>query len=256
VSYHPSIPQATDDPSISQGQLLDNFGKLNTDFAVNHVAFTAGGNNGFHKLVQFTNVLAADPSVSGVQSAVYTKTVNSAPQLFFNNSTNVYPLTGLAFVNGTITAVVTGADTMVTSNGHNLSTGNTVVISGVNGVTGINGPTFTITVVDANNFNLNAATTGAYINGGTYVSPDSTQYGFITPWGWTINMGGFATTTFSGTQYFSIPYPVDFNTYTALLTPFNAAAQQYGVFSVNQTNFTWGASVKPAFYYYLVIGSS
>ena len=55
MSYHPSIPQANDDPTVSQGQLLDNFGTLNTDFAINHVAFTAGGNAGFHKIVQFTN---------------------------------------------------------------------------------------------------------------------------------------------------------------------------------------------------------
>lgn len=254
MSYHPNIPQATDDPTVSQSQLLNNFGKMNTDFAINHVALTAGGNNGFHKLVQFTNVLSSDPSVTGVQSALYPKNVDGNPQLFFRNTTQIYPLTGLKVINGTITGVITGGNTRVTSDGHRLATGNTVTILDVNGVTGINGLTFTITVVDANNFDLNAASAGAYINGGIWTSPDSTRFGFITPWGWTINCGFAITVGLTTMVNFSIPYSLGFDTYTALLTP-ESAVTQIAVTNISQTILTFSNS-QIVTVYYLVIGTT
>ena len=141
MAYHPNIPRANDNPTVSQGQLLDNFGTLNTDFAINHVPFTAGGNAGFHTKVQFTDVLVADPVVTGTQSAVYPKLVDGEPQLFFNNPVQVYPLTGLPFVNGTITNVtlnIAMTIATITSNGYNLLTGNSVTFLGVGGITGLN----------------------------------------------------------------------------------------------------------------------
>ena len=260
MSYHPNIPQATDNPTVSQGQLLDNFGTLNTDFAINHVAFTAGGNAGFHKLVQFTNVLLADPSVTGSQSAIYPKSVSGEPQLFFNNPITVYQLTGLPFVNGTITNVVLSAGNTVatiTSNGHNLVTGNSVTILGVGGITGLNGNTFTITKINANSFSVPGTFTGSYTGGGTFTSPQSTNYGFVTPWGWTINMGQTIATGATFTQQFAIPYSVGFDTYTAQLTPFTGvnAPSQYAVTAVSQTTLS-GSTTSNTTFNFLVIGST
>ena len=60
---------------------------------------------------------------------------------------------------GGITAATNAANCQITSPGHNLTTGNTVTIAGVTGMTQLNGNTYTITVVDANNFLLNVNST-------------------------------------------------------------------------------------------------
>ena len=259
MSYHPNIPQPGDDPTVSQGQLLDNFGKINTDFSVNHVALTAGGNNGFHTLVQFTNVLATDPAVSGVQSAVYPKSVNGSPQLFFRNISKIYPLTGLNVVNGTITGISKAVNAQVTSNGHALQVGNTITISNVSGMTQVNGNTYTVTsVINANVFAINVNSTGfgTYTGGGTWNSASSTRYGFITPWGWTVNCGKFTVATGNAFALnFSIPYSTGFNTYCALLTP-DSGLTQFGVISVTTTVLNMATSTAGRNFYYLVIGST
>lgn len=71
---------------------------------------------------------------------------------------------------GTITGVTPGVNTSVLSVNHRLMTGAQVQISGVSGVNDINGNVFTITRTDANNFTLNAATTGVYGGGGTWIT--------------------------------------------------------------------------------------
>lgn len=69
---------------------------------------------------------------------------------------------------GAITAVTNVATAQITSAAHGLSTGDSVVIVGVVGATGVNG-TWQITKVDANNFTVpNAAAPGAYTSGGTW----------------------------------------------------------------------------------------
>ncbi len=260
MAYHPNIPRANDNPTVSQGQLLDNFGTLNTDFAINHVPFTAGGNAGFHTKVQFTDVLVADPVVTGTQSAVYPKLVDGEPQLFFNNPVQVYPLTGLPFVNGTITNVklnIAMTKATITSDGYNLLTGNSVTFLGVGGITGLNGNTFPITMLTANTFSVTGTFGGSYTGGGTFTSPSSTNFGFITPWGWTINCGQVVVSSPTFTQTFAIPYSSGFDTYTGQLTPFGVvnAPNQYAITSIIQTNFTGKTSSNDTFNF-LVIGST
>ena len=51
MSYQPNIPQATDRPSVSQGDILTNFQELNTQIGTEHVALDAGADNGKHKYV-------------------------------------------------------------------------------------------------------------------------------------------------------------------------------------------------------------
>lgn len=53
MTFDPAIPQPTDKPSVSQGQMLINFGRLNTEFAVEHNPLTepAGVTEGKHKYV-------------------------------------------------------------------------------------------------------------------------------------------------------------------------------------------------------------
>jgi hypothetical protein len=68
-----------------------------------------------------------------------------------------------------ITAASNSTPVQITSAGHGLVTGQRVTISGVGGNTAANG-TWTITVVDANNFTLNGSQGNAvYTAGGTWV---------------------------------------------------------------------------------------
>jgi hypothetical protein len=72
--------------------------------------------------------------------------------------------------NGTITGASKARPIVITSNGHNLLTGSGVSISGVGGNTAANG-SFTITVIDGNNFSLNGSDgTTDYTTGGNWVA--------------------------------------------------------------------------------------
>jgi hypothetical protein len=51
-SYYSAIPQRTDNPSTSQGQMLTNFGSINSIVGVDHVTFGSASNtDGYHKRV-------------------------------------------------------------------------------------------------------------------------------------------------------------------------------------------------------------
>lgn len=106
-TYNPNIPQATDNLSNSQGDLLDNFGQLNTQFGVDHTAFNTGAANGdgFHKQVTLPTPLGGVPSTLTVDGygALYTKAVSGLSQVFFANraaSTNTEYQLSFPMLNG------------------------------------------------------------------------------------------------------------------------------------------------------------
>lgn len=77
------------------------------------------------------------------------------------------------FDTATITNATQANPCQITAAGHPFSTGETVTITGVVGMTELNGNTYTITYVDANNFTLDSTdSTGytAYSSGGTATS--------------------------------------------------------------------------------------
>lgn len=91
TTYNPNIPQPTNRPSDSQGQILLNFQTLDTVFAVDHVQFSLTTNFGKHKQVTFdTNHPAAAPA--GTESVLYTRNVGAAPALFWRNSVSEQPI--------------------------------------------------------------------------------------------------------------------------------------------------------------------
>jgi len=96
MSFNPNIPQATDRPSASQGQLLINFQQLNTIFNDDHVAWNDAtvANRGLHRKVTFPIVSVGDPVLAGTVGQIYTKTVAGVAQAFFANSTSVFQITG------------------------------------------------------------------------------------------------------------------------------------------------------------------
>jgi hypothetical protein len=100
-TYNPSIPQPTDLISNSQAQLLANFGQLNTQFAVDHVAFNTGSGNGdgHHKQITFDNA-PTEPTPAGTVSNVFPLLVGSNQELFFKNASSEYSTTGKIQITG------------------------------------------------------------------------------------------------------------------------------------------------------------
>jgi|GEM_PF-1427984 len=74
---------------------------------------------------------------------------------------------------GSITAATNANPCQITSANHGLITGSVISITGVVGMIQLNGNTYTITVVDANNFTLNGIDStafGVYISDGTWTA--------------------------------------------------------------------------------------
>jgi hypothetical protein len=84
--YLPNIPQPTDDPATqSQAQFLENFQQLDTQFGFDHIAFSAGADNGEHVKVTFNDV-SADPGLASPKASCYTKAdAGGSTQLFYEN---------------------------------------------------------------------------------------------------------------------------------------------------------------------------
>lgn len=95
-SYNPNIPQPNNVLSISQSQLLANFGQLNTQFSVDHSPFWTGSSNGtgHHNQVTFDQA-ASVPSPSGTQSVIYPTVPAgySTQEVMFANATESVQMT-------------------------------------------------------------------------------------------------------------------------------------------------------------------
>ena len=81
---------------------------------------------------------------------------------------------------GVITNITSATNAVVTSANHGLVSGITVILNNVSGMTQVNGNSYVITVIDANDFslNVNSTTFGAYTSGGNWYS--SPYNGFTT----------------------------------------------------------------------------
>lgn len=105
MSFLPNIPQATDRPSRSQSDLLNNFTQLNTTFDVDHVTFNAASDRGEHNKITLNSVIA-DPGLADPKCSIYTKTVAGDSELFFEKYDNaavanlVQQMTNLTVANG------------------------------------------------------------------------------------------------------------------------------------------------------------
>jgi len=104
MSYSPNIPQATDDPSQSQPQILANFQQINTQYGTgagllgDHVALTASSNNGKHNKVSWIDQTAALPIVPGSNQVVAFAITNSGITMPYyvrdtiSSATTLFPL--------------------------------------------------------------------------------------------------------------------------------------------------------------------
>jgi Ubiquitin-activating enzyme E1 FCCH domain len=81
---------------------------------------------------------------------------------------------------GSITNITNATNAVVTAPNHGLVSGTSVIINNVGGMTDVNGNTYIITVIDANDFflNVNSTSFGVYTTGGSWYS--SPYNGFTT----------------------------------------------------------------------------
>jgi len=77
MAYNQNIPQATDDPSVSQAQLLGNFLAIKQLVDVNHGTFSAA-DEGKHKYVTLPQQAAA-PATAALEMALYVKDNGGVP---------------------------------------------------------------------------------------------------------------------------------------------------------------------------------
>lgn len=70
MAYQPGIPLGPDKLSVSQGDLLNNFGAISTMLQVNHVNFN-GAQQGMHHKVDYTDATAALPIAAGGAIVMY-----------------------------------------------------------------------------------------------------------------------------------------------------------------------------------------
>jgi len=112
-SYNPNIPQSSDNPADSQGQILTNFASIYSILTSDHFTFgSLTATDGQHQQVTLPVPLAGDPSTpSGAAAELYTKAISGIGQLFFINSSGVLPLTGIPLVTTTPSASGYGLST-------------------------------------------------------------------------------------------------------------------------------------------------
>ncbi len=89
MSYNPNVPQASDIPSQSQGDMLTNFQQLNTIFDVDHVPFNdaTAADRGKHDQSTYLD-LAGDPTTLVNEVAVYSKDSGGNSRLFMRQESN------------------------------------------------------------------------------------------------------------------------------------------------------------------------
>jgi hypothetical protein len=149
-----------------QGALWATNG-INVPFSIENIGMQ------YMPIVASTVIDTGPPAIVNLQIMGHGLSVGD---FLFINETTTSGLTGL------ITAATQTNPVSITSANHGLTTGNMVTISGVVGMTQLNGNTYTITVTGANTFTLNGtlgATFSPYISGGVWTSPSSEHPGDI-----------------------------------------------------------------------------
>lgn len=104
MSYNSNIPQATDQLAVSQGDLLNNFGSVQSLVSVNHVNFN-GPDQGKHAQVQFPIGPLSGQPFTYATGEIGLQSLNQAPtnipDIWMTRGTGTaFPITGSS--NGTI----------------------------------------------------------------------------------------------------------------------------------------------------------
>ncbi len=123
-------------------------------------------------------------NMQGFRAPVYFEGIQGN---FFKNRDqlfNLYPRYPTQFqqgsgVGGSISNATQANPCQITSSNHQLKTGSIITIQNVSGMTQLNGNTYTVTVIDQNNFTLNGVNSTsytAYTSGGNWLSSNTFSF--------------------------------------------------------------------------------
>lgn len=143
MAYSTTIPAATQQISDSQGDILENFAQLNTQFSVDHTALTASSNNGDHIQLTFPSAQTTK-TASGTISYVYPKSDGTNVELY----QSTYNISAAASV-----------ETQITSAGLPIWKGGTVGTTGI--VLPNNGTSGYLNLPNGTQFRWGTATVGS-----------------------------------------------------------------------------------------------
>jgi len=94
MTYDPTQPAAGTSPASTRSTIQQNFNQANIAIGRDHIPFDGPSDEGRHRKVTIVEVQATPgPVLTGVQSAVYSKTISGAQQLFFKNAAGEKALT-------------------------------------------------------------------------------------------------------------------------------------------------------------------
>jgi ubiquitin-activating enzyme E1-like protein len=142
---------------VKKRQGLRTLGRLRRSFTMASLGTSGASPWTFNIYTTLTSPITAEPNAS-IESGSVTIVVGAVTFTDFSKT-------------GSITAATQANPCQITSAGHLLTTGDVITINGVVGMTELNGNTYQITVVDANNFTLNNTDSTlytAYVSGGTW----------------------------------------------------------------------------------------
>lgn len=169
--YVPTFPLAASLISAAPNQFQINFQQLNSIFASDHYQFNISGaaGSGYHRQVTFQSVIS-DPNKAAPICSLYTKTVGSAQQLFFQNGNMAANVVQVTSDGGfqTYTPTVAGATsfTGLVSNGYYAIIGGLTQFTIVVTWSGASGPFSNLTAT---------LPTTAKATGGSFMYQDSTN---------------------------------------------------------------------------------
>lgn len=188
MTYNPNIPRPDDLISESQGQILDNFGQLNTVFGQDHVKYDNAtvGDRGKHNQSTYKQ-LSGDPATTADEMALYAKDDGSGnTRLFLKQETPT----------GTVIQL-SGIDPQIADNGYTFLPGGLLMQWGFTAeFSGASiGVLFTTSHVDFPNNLFNVSITPKRDFG----SPGSTYGFYVANSGFSIT--GFTIRNISGHTY-------------------------------------------------------
>lgn len=94
MTYDPTQPAAGTSPASTRSTIQGNFNQANIAIGRDHIPFDAASEEGRHRKVTLVEVHGeAGPTISGIMSVVYARTIDGKEQLFFKNSDGVKALT-------------------------------------------------------------------------------------------------------------------------------------------------------------------
>lgn len=100
--YKPNIPIPSDPPIQSQPQITTNFGELDTQFGIEHTAFSSPVNNGKHKYITLPLAAGLPPLGTDIILAQASTFPAGNPYLQCNNSVRVQSIPLIVTVTGAI----------------------------------------------------------------------------------------------------------------------------------------------------------